>query len=180
MTGKERLMRIGRGFVRRLVAPTALAYAVFAARGVAFAGNGTPFNPNSANELTIAVYGDSPYGTTPTDTAEFEATPAFIAAINGDPKIDLVLHVGDIHSGKQYCTEAYDQSIYELWTQFKDPLVYTPGDNEWTDCNKLAEGRRANSTPLIRPTPSTSRTSYGSSRTCCICRNFRDSGRAAR
>jgi hypothetical protein len=42
--------------------------------------------------------------------------------------------------GKQYCTEAYDQSIYELWTQFKDPLVYTPGDNEWTDCNKLAEG----------------------------------------
>jgi Calcineurin-like phosphoesterase len=133
-------MRIGRGFVRRVVVPTALAYAVFAAGGFALAGNGTRFNPNSANELTIAVYGDSPYGTTPTDTAEFDATPDFIASINGDPKIDLVLHVGDIHSGKQYCTEAYDESIYELWTQFKDPLVYTPGDNEWTDCNKLAEG----------------------------------------
>ena len=50
------------------------------------------------------------------------------------------MHVGDIHSGKQYCTEAYDQSIYDLWTRFDDPLVYTPGDNETTDCHKKAEG----------------------------------------
>jgi hypothetical protein len=27
-----------------------------------------------------------------------------------------------------------------LWQQFKNPLVYTPGDNEWTDCHKAAEG----------------------------------------
>ncbi|MCW3046048.1 MAG: hypothetical protein JWO74_332 [Solirubrobacterales bacterium] len=51
-----------------------------------------------------------------------------------------MLHVGDIHSGKQYCTQAYDQSIYDLWTRYRDPVVYTPGDNEWTDCNKAAEG----------------------------------------
>jgi hypothetical protein len=31
----------------------------------------------------VAVYGDAPYGTGPTDTAEFEATPAlFIDSIN--------------------------------------------------------------------------------------------------
>jgi hypothetical protein len=60
--------------------------------------------------------------------------------VNADPKVDLVLHVGDIHSGKQYCTQAYDQAIYDLWTQYKDPLVYTPGDNEWTDCHKSGEG----------------------------------------
>jgi hypothetical protein len=107
---------------------------------VAVAGNGTPINEGSANELTFAVYGDAPYGTSPTDTAEFDATPSFIDSINSDPKVDLVMHVGDIHSGKQYCTEAYDRSIYTLWTEFKDPLVYTPGDNEWTDCHKPAEG----------------------------------------
>ena len=90
--------------------------------------------------LTMAVYGDAPYGTTPTDTAEFAATPAFIDAVNKDRKVKLVLHVGDIHSGKQYCTFGYDQSIYDLWSQFKDPLVYTPGDNEWTDCHKSGEG----------------------------------------
>jgi hypothetical protein len=88
----------------------------------------------------VAVYGDSPYGTDPLDTAQTDATARFIASINSDPKVDLVLHVGDIHSGKQYCTEAYDRTVYDLWTLFKDPLIYTPGDNEWTDCNKAAEG----------------------------------------
>ena len=110
------------------------------ASGTALAGNGAPDNADSANALTIAVFGDAPYGTTPTDTAELAATPAFIDAINADPKVDLVVHVGDIHSGKQYCTEAYDRAVSGLWSAFKDPLVYTPGDNEWTDCHKLAEG----------------------------------------
>src|SRR5262249_53562808 len=89
---------------------------------------------------TLAVYGDAPYGTSPTDVTEFDLTPSFIAAVNADPKVELVLHVGDIHSGKQYCTEAYDRSIYKLWTAFKKPLIYTPGDNEWTDCHKSGEG----------------------------------------
>jgi hypothetical protein len=118
----------------------ALACGMSAISGVAFGGNGSPCNSNSANQLTLAVYGDAPYGTSPTDTAEFEATPAFIDSINRDPKVDLVVHVGDIHSGKQYCTEEYDRSVYDLWRRFKDPLVYTPGDNEWTDCHKKAEG----------------------------------------
>ncbi|MDB4991663.1 MAG: hypothetical protein JWN04_6841 [Myxococcaceae bacterium] len=89
---------------------------------------------------TIAVYGDAPYGTTPTDTTEIDATPGFIAAVNADPDVELVVHVGDIHSGKQPCTEAYDRKIAGLWTSFQDPLIYTPGDNEWADCHKSAEG----------------------------------------
>ena len=113
---------------------------VLLAGGVLFAQNGTPINPHSSNPLTVAVYGDAPYGTTPTDTTETDKTPQFIAAINRDPKVDLVLHVGDIHSGKQYCTEAYDRMIYDMWTAFKNPLVYTPGDNEWADCHKSGEG----------------------------------------
>ena len=94
----------------------------------------------SAASLTVAVYGDAPYGTTPTDVAEFQATPGFIASVNAAPAVSLVLHVGDIHSGKQFCTEAYDRSIFDLWSGFAAPLVYTPGDNEWSDCHKAAEG----------------------------------------
>ena len=94
----------------------------------------------SDGKLTIAVYGDSPYGTSPTDTSQTLATPAFIDSINADPNVSLVLHVGDIHSGKQYCTQAYDQTIFDLWTRFADPVIYTPGDNEWSDCHKAAEG----------------------------------------
>jgi hypothetical protein len=126
--------------MRKLFALVAAVAIAAVAAGTALAGNGTPIDTGSANVLTVAVYGDAPYGTTPTDTAELTATPAFIDSINRDPKVDLVLHVGDIHSGKQYCTQAYDQSIFDLWTQFKDPLVYTPGDNEWADCHKAGEG----------------------------------------
>jgi len=54
--------------------------------------------------------------------------------------VSLVAHVGDIHSGKQYCTKAYDRSVATLWSAYRDPLVYTPGDNEWTDCHKAGEG----------------------------------------
>jgi hypothetical protein len=125
----------------RLVAPSlvlscAVAGISLTSASAALANDGGPF----AKPSTLAVYGDAPYGTTPTDTAEFEATPAFIDSINADPDVGLVIHVGDIHSGKQYCTQAYDQSIFDLWTRFRDPLVYTPGDNEWTDCHKKAEG----------------------------------------
>lgn len=127
-------MRIG-----RTTAGTALAM-TFASGMIAFAQNGTALNPNSNNVLTVAVYGDAPYGVNPTDTSETDATAAFIETINRDPKVDLVIHTGDIHSGKQFCTEAYDRKIAELWQSFKDPLMYTPGDNEWTDCHKAGEG----------------------------------------
>jgi hypothetical protein len=90
--------------------------------------------------LTMAVFGDSPYGTSPTDTSETQAFPGFVAQVNADPDVSLVLHAGDIHSGKQYCTQAYNQQIFGMYNTFADPLVYTPGDNEWADCHKAGEG----------------------------------------
>jgi hypothetical protein len=59
--------------------------------------------------------------------------------VNADPAVQEVVHVGDIHSGSQRCAQAYDQSIYDKWTQYTKPLVYTPGDNEWSDCQKPKE-----------------------------------------
>jgi len=121
------------------LACTVLGTALFAVSPLR-AQNGTPFVPRSNNVLTVAVYGDSPYGTSPTDRTQTDETAAFIASINADPKVDLVLHVGDIHSGSQFCTAAYDLEIFDLWKAFKNPLIYTPGDNEWTDCHKTKEG----------------------------------------
>ena len=106
--------------------------AVLAACG----GDSTP----PAQPSVLAVIGDAPYGTKPADDSQFLANPAFINAINGDADVSLVLHAGDIHSGKQYCTQDYDVSILNQWKAFKRPLVYTPGDNEWTDCHKAGEG----------------------------------------
>jgi hypothetical protein len=106
------------------------------APGVASAGLAGPDN----GALTLAVFGDAPYGTSPTDTAQFDATPRFVDSVNADPDVSGIVHVGDIHSGKQFCTQPYDRSVLDLWTRFLDPLVYTPGDNEWADCHKQAEG----------------------------------------
>ena len=126
---------------RGVYAAAALALSVaVAAPAAAAAGRHGSGHDHGARSFTYAVYGDAPYGTTPTDTSETDATPAFIAAVNADRAVSTVLHVGDIHSGSQFCTQAYDQQIAALWTGFSDPLVYTPGDNEWTDCHKKKEG----------------------------------------
>ncbi|CAN5374688.1 hypothetical protein BH11PSE11_BH11PSE11_32150 [soil metagenome] len=95
---------------------------------------------DAVSKSVFAVIGDSPYGTSPTDTTQTLANPAFINVLNSDADVSLVLHTGDIHSGKQYCTQDYNQTILNQWKAFKNPLIYTPGDNEWTDCHKPAEG----------------------------------------
>jgi hypothetical protein len=61
--------------------------------------------------LTMAVHGDAPYGTSPTDNSQARATPAFVDSVNADPDVSSIIHVGDIHSGSQFCTAAYDQTV---------------------------------------------------------------------
>ena len=85
---------------------------------------------DESSAMTMAVYGDAPYGTSPADDSKTLATPAFVDAVNADPDVSSIIHVGDIHSGSQFCTAAYDQTIAVLWSHYEDPLVYTPGDNE--------------------------------------------------
>jgi hypothetical protein len=115
-----------------------LGASVLAAAATALADDSD--HKESRGVLNIAVFGDSPYGNNDADTAQFLATPAFIKSINDDSDVSLVLNVGDIHSGKQTCSLGYNLSIYDLWKAFKSPVVYTPGDNEWADCNKSKEG----------------------------------------
>ena len=122
--------------MKRLLVAAAAAVAVSAAMiPVARATN------DNGSKFTMAVYGDSPYGNTAnSDQNELGLTPAFINQINADADVRLVAHVGDIHSGSDYCSLQYDQQIASLWENFEDPLVYTPGDNEWSDCWKTKEG----------------------------------------
>lgn len=113
---------------------TALALVV-AAAVTACGGDASP-----PSKFSLAVIGDTPYGSSPTDTAELDALPAFVSAINADKDVSMVLHTGDIHSGKQYCTDTFNQAVAQAFSSFKIPLVYTPGDNEWMDCHKKKEG----------------------------------------
>lgn len=118
------------------------AFALSLAIGAALSGcssMNTGADSASSTAFTVAVIGDTPYDSSATDTTQFDLSPKFIAAINADPEVSLVLHAGDIHSGKQACTQTYDEAIFKQWRAFKQPLVYTPGDNEWADCHKAKQ-----------------------------------------
>lgn len=86
---------------------------------------------DSHGHTTYAVIGDFPYG--PQKRAEL---PALVDLINADPLVERVLHVGDIKAGSSSdCSDAYFADIRQQFDRFDDPFVYTPGDNEWTDCH---------------------------------------------
>lgn len=109
------------------------AAACAAATLVAGCGGG---DGNDSKPFHAALFGDVPYGA---DLVAFKAMPGYIAAINGDKDLSLAAHVGDLHSGSEPCTQVYDQAIAKLFSQFSLPLVYTPGDNEWQDCQKAKQ-----------------------------------------
>eukprot|EP00899_Mesostigma_viride_P023019 jgi/Mesvir1/3901/Mv19847-RA.1 len=93
-----------------------------------------------ANQFTFAVWGDAPYGETIGDTTQINKVPAFIEAVNADESVELVTHVGDFRSGNDHCSEEYNWRVFNAWKGFAVPLVYTPGDNDWADCQKAKQG----------------------------------------
>src|SRR3954452_7221278 len=84
---------------------------------------------------TFAVIGDIPYG-----DAQIANFPKVVAQINADPAVQWVDHLGDIKNGSTVCSDAYFQQIKGDFDKFADPLVYTVGDNEWTDCHRPNNG----------------------------------------
>jgi hypothetical protein len=126
----------GGGMKRRTIVVVAAVIAALTATFGAGAGNGTPINPSSANPLTVSIIGDLPY-----TSAQLQAFPSWVDEINADPKVDSVVHLGDIKSGSTRCDDSYYATILALFGFFKDPLVYTPGDNEWTDCHRVNNGQ---------------------------------------
>ncbi|MCI0540930.1 MAG: metallophosphoesterase [Verrucomicrobiales bacterium] len=118
--------------IQRFLAVALGASALISAVTTVRATNGNPINSGSAQKYTVSVIGDVPYG-----DRKIAAFPQFIDFINADPKVDIVVHLGDIKSGSTWCSDEYFQFISEQFDRLKDPLVFTPGDNEWTDCHRL-------------------------------------------
>jgi hypothetical protein len=105
------------------------------------ASTGQPTD-QSRNAIDYAVIGDVPYGASAT-----ERFPSLIESINQDPKVRRAVHVGDTKSGSTVCSDEWFDHIYDSFNSFRAPLIYTPGDNEWTDCHRDNNG---NWNPLER------------------------------
>ena len=90
----------------------------------------------AAAEFTFVALGDMPYG--PREQA-YPAFRALIAEINDRAPV-FTIHVGDTKSGADPCSDRLLLEQRDFMDSFASALVYTPGDNEWTDCHRLLAG----------------------------------------
>jgi Calcineurin-like phosphoesterase len=107
---------------------TALCVVFVMSPGVGADGNGNGL-------FTFALIGDMPYG------AEGDLKyPNVIADINADRRLAFVVHDGDIKNGSSLCSDAMYFDRLAQFNSFRHPLIYVPGDNEWTDCHRENNG----------------------------------------
>ena len=108
------------------VRATLLAGLVLTACGES--GGTRPPEPAPAGAVSFAVFGDGPYDR----SAERRVDLLLRDVAEASP--DFFLHVGDIDTNT--CTDAsYERRRRQLESLPESvPVVYTPGDNEWTDC----------------------------------------------
>lgn len=92
-------------------------------------------DPSMAEAVRFVVFGDMPYDL-PRDLVRF----ADLIEAGNDLKPDFMVHVGDIKAGGAPCTEESYLTVLDLLQRSETPLIYTPGDNEWTDCRLKSAG----------------------------------------
>ncbi len=94
----------------------------------------TETGPTETGPLRFAVFGDT-QDTSPEGVARVRTLITRINAL--DPA--FTVHIGDIKSGGE-CSDAFFFETLELFSGVDSPLVYMPGDNEWTDCHMESFG----------------------------------------
>lgn len=88
-----------------------------------------------AGRFEVGLIGDQQYD------AESEAKfPHLMSELNRSP-LAFVVHVGDIGApANGSCQDETFQRRQKEFQQSRHPFVYTPGDNEWTDCHDPRAG----------------------------------------
>src|SRR5258706_9148927 len=93
------------------------------------------FQPPGREAFAFAVTGDTPYN----DAEE----PVFVDMLDrlGRDDVEFVVHIGDFKAGSN--SRRSDELFLKRKAQFDKsahPFVYTPGDNDWTDCRRKNNG----------------------------------------
>ena len=99
----------------------------------------------------FALIGDTPYN--PGDDVKLDRV---IDEVNKDPKVAWVLHSGDIKNGSSDASNELIQSRFAQYQKFKQPFLFTPGDNEWTDAHRTGRNpleRLAHLRTVFYPVP---------------------------
>ena len=104
-----------------------MVFGVAALLAAACGGGGGDTPAKTANAVRFGFWGDTPYS-----GDEARAVVDLVEQIN-DAGLDVALFVGDIFGGP--CDNSAYTAAADLFNTVKGPLVYVPGDNEWTDCH---------------------------------------------
>src|SRR5262245_39572619 len=84
--------------------------------------------------FSFGVFGDLPYS-----PAERRSAVRIVREMDGQ-ELAFAIHIGDIKSGSESCADDNLLWSRELFAGSRHPLVYIPGDNEWTDCHRASNG----------------------------------------
>jgi hypothetical protein len=87
-----------------------------------------------AGPLSFGLFGDTPY-----THWERQQLPELLAEMDRED-LAFVVHDGDIKSGSGECSDAVLRDILGVFGNSAHPLIYVPGDNEWTDCHRRSNG----------------------------------------
>jgi hypothetical protein len=125
------------------------ALSLLAARGIAAAamaaaslwplgqaGAATPSAPSQAadHSFSFALLGD-----TPAAASDETLLPQVLAQIGNEA--DFVIHIGNIKGEHESCDDAMLDKRQALLAASPVPLVLTPGDQDWADCDHESAGR---------------------------------------
>jgi hypothetical protein len=85
--------------------------------------------------FSFALWGDTPYSALEKTTK----IPALVQDIN-DSGVVFSVFDGDIKSGSSRCDDVVYTEAVDRFNTFDRPMIYVPGDNEWTDCHRTNNG----------------------------------------
>ena len=87
-----------------------------------------------AETWRVGLIGDVPYS-----DYERRELPLMLNTI-ADNNVDFIAHIGDFKHGKDRCDDTLFADRFQLFNASRVPFVFIPGDNEWTDCERLSNG----------------------------------------
>jgi hypothetical protein len=87
-----------------------------------------------AQPVSFGLFGDTPYS-----RWERERLPDLMAEMDRED-LAFIVHDGDFKSGSSVCSDEVARDILGVFQASRHPLVYVPGDNEWTDCHRKNNG----------------------------------------
>jgi hypothetical protein len=93
-------------------------------------------------KFSFAAIGDVPYEPV-TNGHQVYPVPQYerlIDHVNGDPSVEFTVHIGDIKAGNTLCEDNVYANNLAYFNSFQNPVIFTPGDNEWTDCHRANNG----------------------------------------